>query len=399
MRTAHTLTTPAFQPSPRFRLAQWFSLVSRQPNAASAGNYGLMDQQEALRWVNRNVRSFGGDPSRVTVWGESAGGMSTLVHMSSPPSRGLFSKVIMESNPAGYRYLTKDYLAKFGDSVAAKARGWRLEGCTPTRKQELRCLLALAAAEVSGTQPLKFETCPAPPGGLQGLREIVVELLAQAVAARVPAAGFAGAPHEREPRGGGRLVRHHQGERLEDPGGCVTSLVSILKQHSFGAAFVGRQSKDVECLTPTPPRAAPLSPPRAAAVQWGPVLDPSLLPLQPMDAVAAGAIFNPADILTGHNTDEMAMFVDNSPYGKEYPYTAYESVLLGVFGWSTARNSALQPPAFLSARCGRRVVSLRLNESRLPLAWPVALCHHRRRRSRTATGSSTTLPRASTAWT
>lgn len=79
-------------------------------------------------------------------------------------------------------------------------------------------------------------------------------------------------------------------------------------------------------------------PPVAAAVQWGPVIDPFLLPIQPMAAIASGAIFNPADILLGHNTDEMAMFVDESSYGKSYPYTAYESVLLGVFGWSVVRT-------------------------------------------------------------
>lgn len=60
-----------------------------------------------------------------------------------------------------------------------------------------------------------------------------------------------------------------------------------------------------------------------------------------MEAVASGALFNPADILLGHNTDEMAMFVDESSYGKEFPYTSYESVLLGVFGWTEAR---LPPP-------------------------------------------------------
>lgn len=88
-----------------------------------------MDQQEALRWVSHNIRGFGGDPDRVTLWGESAGGMSTLVHMTSPPSRDLFRRVVMESNPAGYRYLTKDYLAKFGDAVAGKVRTRGGQGC------------------------------------------------------------------------------------------------------------------------------------------------------------------------------------------------------------------------------------------------------------------------------
>ena len=63
----------------------------------AAGNQGLKDQVMALKWVKKHVRNFGGDPNRITIFGQSAGGFAVGLHMISPNTKGLFRRAILQS--------------------------------------------------------------------------------------------------------------------------------------------------------------------------------------------------------------------------------------------------------------------------------------------------------------
>jgi para-nitrobenzyl esterase len=99
-----------------YRLGVFGFLGHPALSAEGSGNYGLLDQQAALRWVRRNIGEFGGDRDRVTIAGESAGAFSVCANLVSPKARGLFARAIMQSGGCPSRPLAETEAA--GAAVA-----------------------------------------------------------------------------------------------------------------------------------------------------------------------------------------------------------------------------------------------------------------------------------------
>ncbi|XP_073461782.1 fatty acyl-CoA hydrolase precursor, medium chain-like isoform X1 [Aquarana catesbeiana] len=122
-----------------------FLCTTNDTNAQTAsGNFGLLDQVAALRWIQQNIKDFGGDPESVTIFGESAGGISVSALVLSPLARGLFHRAISQSGVAiiqGFIASSPKEFIFYRDMVA------NMSGCEPSSLMD--CLRTKSEQEIS----------------------------------------------------------------------------------------------------------------------------------------------------------------------------------------------------------------------------------------------------------
>jgi para-nitrobenzyl esterase len=159
--------------------------LSAESPAGTSGNYGLLDQIEALRWIKRNIAAFGGDASNVTIAGQSAGGLSVIYLMAAPAARGLFAKAIAES---AYMISTPELKQhRYGEIPAEET------GATLAAKLRAPGIAALRAMDAQTLTHAAVAAGYAPFGTIDGqvLPRQLVETFDRGEQARVPLlAGF-----------------------------------------------------------------------------------------------------------------------------------------------------------------------------------------------------------------
>jgi para-nitrobenzyl esterase len=134
----------------RLGLLGFFAHPALDTEGHLKANYGLMDQQFALDWVRRNIGAFGGDHKRVTIFGESAGGLSTYSNIASPTAAGLFQRAIAQS---GASQLFQFYFNSILPLATAEGAGQSVATELGCNSQTAACLRGLSAAALVQAGP------------------------------------------------------------------------------------------------------------------------------------------------------------------------------------------------------------------------------------------------------
>ena len=125
--------------------------LSAENASGTSGNYGLQDQQAALQWVRANIAQFGGNPFRVSIFGESAGGASVCDQIASPYAAGLFQRAITESGPCAARAQTL---------ATSKANGTAFANSLGCSTGTVACMRALPASTLVAVATLNPNRLP-----------------------------------------------------------------------------------------------------------------------------------------------------------------------------------------------------------------------------------------------
>lgn len=198
------------------------ALSKRAPNHVS-GNYGIEDQQAALRWVQRNIANFGGDPRKVTIAGESAGASSVADHLLSPQSGGLFRGAIGESTIGVRSGLSQ--LPTLAEAEAIGDRYVATVGCTK-QPDPVQCLRSISV------DTLLAKMIPPGPGGPGGGGLRWTPNLDGVVLTRQPAEAFAGGQFNKVPVINGTNRTESEFFSLRDDPGFAP----VDKSHPFDAS-------------------------------------------------------------------------------------------------------------------------------------------------------------------
>lgn len=161
LATGGSIGTPTVVVTLNYRLNMFgfFSHPAINAEGHPWGNYGILDQQSVLSWVQRNIAAFGGDPTRVALGGQSAGAQDTAANVLSPLANGLFNRAIVQSTPGFTTFATLAAVAATdGVNFAAGA------GCPGTDAATAACLRKLSAARILQLSATSVANAPFVPG-------------------------------------------------------------------------------------------------------------------------------------------------------------------------------------------------------------------------------------------